>query len=516
MQNNYYFLSHFVVELKKIILDKLLVECFSQQKDELILGFRSDTDSVYVKASLLPDFACLSVQDDFQRAKKNSVNLFQPIVGASVTDIIQALNERTFVIYFSDYKALYFKMHGNRANILFFDNENIAGLFKKKLVKDHSIALKAIDREIDQSYEAFQKVAGNYAVLFPTFGKIVKHHLAEQGYDSKPIPHQWQMILEVLEKLKQGEYYLVELEGKLALSLIPIGEVLKSFSSAIEAVNQFYIQYQKHFKLSRAKTTLIKQLENQLKKTGNYIQKTQVKLDKLENSRKNDEIANIIMANLHAIPSNVDRVELFDFYQNQTIEIKLKLGLSPQKNAENYYRKGKNQKVETKQLKENIHQKEIMLSAITEQLEEVKCIEDYKTLKGFIKTNANSTNKPEKGLPYRKVNFQGFDILIGKSATSNDELTQRIAKKDDLWLHAKDVSGSHVVVKAAGQQHFPKPVIEFAAALAAFHSKRKNDSLCPVIYTLKKHVRKPKYALPGQVVVEKEQVILIEPQNFVN
>ncbi len=497
-----------------MLVGKKLGECFSQQKDELILGFRSENESLYLKASLLPDFACLSVQREFHRARRNSINLFQQLLGCSVLDIYQALNERTFIINFDSNKILYFKMHGNRSNILYFEGDSQITMFKQKLVNDKALTVSNIDRPIDQSFEAFEKSAGNYEQLFPTFGKLVKQFLQQQEYDNKTLPEQWDSIQDVLKALNSSEFYILEKGGKLVFSLIPTAEIVETFHTPVDAINHFYHSYLKHFTFNQQKATLIKSLETQIKKTDNYIQKTNFKLSKLENSRKNDEIANIIMANLHQIPANSTKVKLFDFYQDKTIEIKLKLGLTPQKNAEQYYRKAKNQKLETDQLKQNIAKKIKELKAATKQLETVSDIEDFKSLKAYQKGKSSLTNKPQKNLPYRKLTFQGFDILIGKSAASNDELTQKVAKKDDLWLHAKDVSGSHVVIKGAGKQHFPKPVIEFAAALAAFYSKRKNDSLCPVIYTAKKHVRKPKYALPGQVVVEKEQVILVEPKNF--
>ena len=102
---------------------------------------------------------------------------------------------------------------------------------------------------------------------------------------------------------------------------------------------------------------------------------------------------------------------------------------------------------------------------------------------------------------------------MGKGARQNDELTQRHTHKDDLWLHAKDVAGSHVVVKYQSGKPFPETVIEKAAQLAAWYSKRKNDSMCPVLYTPKKYVRKPKGSAPGAVVVEREKVILVTPGN---
>ena len=111
------------------------------------------------------------------------------------------------------------------------------------------------------------------------------------------------------------------------------------------------------------------------------------------------------------------------------------------------------------------------------------------------------------------MNIWDFDIWIGKNAKNNDLLTQKYAHKDDLWLHAKDVTGSHVIIKQQPGKNFPEPVIEKAAQLAAYFSKMRTDSLCAVIYTPKKYVRKPKGLPEGAVIVDKEKVLLVEPGN---
>jgi predicted ribosome quality control (RQC) complex YloA/Tae2 family protein len=108
-----------------------------------------------------------------------------------------------------------------------------------------------------------------------------------------------------------------------------------------------------------------------------------------------------------------------------------------------------------------------------------------------------------------------FDILVGKNSKSNDKLTQKHTYKEDLWLHARDVTGSHVVLKYQAGKPFPPIVIEKAASLAAFYSQGKSNSLQPVICTPKKYVRKTKNMLPGQVIVDKEEkVLMVEPKSF--
>jgi predicted ribosome quality control (RQC) complex YloA/Tae2 family protein len=187
--------------------------------------------------------------------------------------------------------------------------------------------------------------------------------------------------------------------------------------------------------------------------------------------------------------------------------------MTPQKLAENYYRKAKNQKLEIQQLEENLQAKDLNLKNIKKRLEEIERINSIKILRQYVKEHnlIKEVQEEEETLPYKELLFEGYQILIGKNARSNDTLIQKFAKKDDLWLHAKDSSGSHVVVKQKGNQNFPKNVIEKAAELAAYHSKQKNDTFCPVIYTPRKFIRKIKGAAPGAVKVEKEKVIIVKP-----
>ena len=115
-------------------------------------------------------------------------------------------------------------------------------------------------------------------------------------------------------------------------------------------------------------------------------------------------------------------------------------------------------------------------------------------------------------MPYFEFEFKGFKIWVGKNAESNDQLTLKHSYKEDLWLHAKDVPGSHVIIKHQSGKPFPKDVIERAAQLAAYNSKRKTETLCPVAFTPKKYVRKRKGDPAGAVVVEREDVIMVEPK----
>ena len=104
---------------------------------------------------------------------------------------------------------------------------------------------------------------------------------------------------------------------------------------------------------------------------------------------------------------------------------------------------------------------------------------------GFIRRQPQKKgqSKPKKAKPMRYISSDGYEILVGKSNLQNDELTLRTAEPTDIWMHTKEIPGSHVIIRTNGKGEVPIPTLEEAANLAAFYSKAKNGSMVPVDYT---------------------------------
>lgn len=514
MQNNYYFLRQLTQQIGTKITGLKLMECFSQEKDELVLGFaaargkKKNYKEFFIKAVVFPDFSCLYFTDQFERAKKNSIDLFSQIIDLDVISVRQFLNERCFAINFEQGFSLVFKMYGNRSNIILFQQDEVIDLFHSRIVADKNLKISTLDRPIDQSYEAFQANQQHYHKLFPTFGKIVNHYLAEDIVS-------WEKIQQILQQLEKPRYYIIRWEHQLHLSLLPVGEVIQELNEPIEAINAFYVLYNKVSTLDKEKAEVLRKLNKEKKQTDLYLKDAYQRMDAIDSEIKNEEIGHILMANLHQIPERTEKVELFDFYRNQNISIKLKSDLSPQKNAEHYYRKSKNEKIEIEKLIENIESREALLTTIQQHIEKIEQAENLKTLRNYLKANKltrTSTQVTNYKELFKRFEVDGFEILVGRNAKNNDLLTQQYAYKEDLWLHARDAQGSHVIVKYKAGKKIPNNVIEAAASLAAYYSKRRNETLAPVILTQKKFVRKTKDLAEGQVIVEKEEVVMVEPK----
>lgn len=514
MHNNYYLLRKLSAELEKSLARAVVSECFSQSKDELIIRFETQTKPFFIKASLQSAFSCLSFPEEFSRARKNSVDLFQELIGLRVTGIRQFTNERSFSVQFADDVALLFKMHGNRANLVLFSQARPISLFRNHLMADADINLALLDKVIDWSREAFEQNIHQLSKHYFTFGNVIWNYLKLQGFETKTLGEKWGMIQDIIRKLEHPTFYITELNKQVILSLMEIGEPLQSFTSAKEALHEFYNLHARRSGFQHEKDTVLSKLRTQLKNGEAYLKKTTTKLAEIEADDHYKLWADLIMANLHRIEPGMKKVVLEDFNTSKPIEIKLKDDLNAQKNAALYYRKSKNHHIEVSKLKEALERKEQEISKLSNWINDVEQIEQVGDLKTFLRSSGLVTeaSKKEAPLPYHEFEMQGYKIWVGKSAKHNDELTQRFSYKEDLWLHAKDVSGSHVIVKYQAGKNFPKPVIERAAELAAYHSKRKTETLCPVVYTPKKFVRKRKGDPPGTVVVEKEEIILVQPK----
>jgi len=496
------------------------MECFSQDRDELVLVFAQARGKnnyyrpFYMKATLRPDFSGMLFPEVVQRARTNSVDLFETLYDRDVLGVRSFLNERCLAILLDGDAALVFKFFGNRPNLLIFEGDTVVDLFNNKLVADSQLLFSGIDRPIDQSWEAYERSGYDHRKLFPTFGKEVNAYL-ETPLKEAPSPEaRWTVLQETLRQLDERHFYLTTFQYKPTLSLLPLGEIRQEFDEPLQAANRFYSVVMGQNTLEREKGEALRLLEKRLKRTQAYIETNLERLVGLDDEVKNEEIAHILMANLHQIPERAESVELYDFYRDRPITVKLKTDLSPQRNAETYYRKSKNEKIEVDKIQEQLEAREHELAQIQQHIATIQPIESLKELRKYLKANRVLDEKAaESTAPlFKQITHEGFVILIGRNAKNNDLLTQQYAYKEDLWLHARDVSGSHVVVKYQAGKTFPKTVIERAAELAAWYSKRRTDSLCPVIVTPKKFVRKPKGLAEGQVVIDKEEVVLVEPK----
>ena len=232
----------------------------------------------------------------------------------------------------------------------------------------------------------------------------------------------------------------------------------------------------------------------------------------------------LLTSYIYMIQKGMESVEVANFYDPNysNIRISLNKNLTPSENAQKYfkkYNKLKTAKIElTSQIaicNEEIEYLENIMLGIEncENLEELNDIKDELIKLGYAK--APFRYKAKKDIdpttkPNQFTSSDGFKILVGKNNKQNDYLTLRIADPEDLWMHTKNIPGSHVIIKCAGKEVPDNTLLE-AATLAAYFSKARLSSQVPVDYTMKKHVKKPSGSKPGMVIYETNSTIYVTP-----
>ena len=232
----------------------------------------------------------------------------------------------------------------------------------------------------------------------------------------------------------------------------------------------------------------------------------------------------LLTSYIYMIQKGMESVEVANFYDANysNIRIALNKNLTPSENAQKYfkkYNKLKTAKIElTSQIaicNEEIEYLENIMLGIEncENLEELDDIKDELIKLGYAK--APFRYKAKKDIdpttkPNQFTSSDGFTILVGKNNKQNDYLTLRIADPEDLWMHTKNIPGSHVIIKCAGKEVPDNTLLE-AATLAAYFSKARLSSQVPVDYTMKKHVKKPSGSKPGMVIYETNSTIYVTP-----
>ncbi len=246
-------------------------------------------------------------------------------------------------------------------------------------------------------------------------------------------------------------------------------------------------------------------LERNVKKYD--LQKRQLKdTEKRDTYRIYGELLNTYG---YSVPSGAKSLEAPNYYTGETITIPLDPTLTATENAKKYFEKyGKLKRTfeALSELTEEVHSEILHLESIATALdialyeEDLAQIKDELTESGYIRRRGSSRKQKITSRPFHYVSSDGFHIYVGKNNYQNDELTFKFATGNDWWFHAKQMPGSHVIVKLDNAQELPDRTFEEAARLAAYYSKGRGSDKVEIDYIQKKHIKKPGGAKPGFVV----------------
>ena len=288
-------------------------------------------------------------------------------------------------------------------------------------------------------------------------------------------------------------------------------------STLSELLDTFYKDKAERDRVNQQASELIRRVENELEKNRKKLGKQEEELLATENAEEFRQKGELLTTFLHQVPNDQEQVELDNYYTGEKIIISLDKALTPNQNAQRYFKRYQKLKEAVKHLTSLIEETratilylESVETALAQaSLTEIAEIREELIQTGFIRRRQREKiqkrQKPEK---YLATDGQTI-ILVGRNNLQNDELTFKMAKKDELWFHAKDIPGSHVVI--TGNLQPSDEVKTDAAELAAYFSKARLYNLVQVDMIETRKLNKPTGGKPGFVTYTGQKTLRVTP-----
>lgn len=332
-------------------------------------------------------------------------------------------------------------------------------------------------------------------------------------------------LREVVQEVLQGKtaLYLGQGQEDFAAYWVyhaPFQERAESITAVVES---FYTTRVETAELTQLKNTLRRALDKQLARVMKKQELQQETLREAEHAHTWRRLGELITANLHLLKPDSAAAEVVDYSDPElsTVTVQLDPTLTPIENAQamfkKYHKAKKSLDITLEQLRKTEAERDYLLETLTHvdlatDLDVLKEIQVELEREGYLPAPPKASRRshlPASG-PDRYRLPDGTEILVGRNNRQNDLLTFKLAAPGDLWFHAQQVPGSHVVLKAAGEP--TDEALLVAAVLAAQHSQVKDSAKAAVDYTYRRHVRKPSGAKPGFVIYDSFQTIIVDPQ----
>lgn len=291
----------------------------------------------------------------------------------------------------------------------------------------------------------------------------------------------------------------------------------REFPTLSQALEAYYGTRDRQDRLRQKSASTVRLLKTQIERCEKKLALQEEELAGAARMEEYRIMGEVLNANIYLLKKGAAEVSLPNWYDPEggNLSIPLDVRLTPSQNAQKYFKKYQKarsaRQVASEQKEKTLQELEYLEGMLLDtgkcvgesELEEIRG-ELVRT--GYMKRNASRRQQRAlpQSRPYRYLSADGIEILVGKNAVQNDRLTQG-AENDALWLHAKDMPGSHVIIRAGGE--IPRETMKQAAMLAAWYSKGQRSSLVPVDYTRRKYVRKPAGAAPGKVIYTHQKTV---------
>jgi len=467
---------------------------------------------------------------------------------------IEAQNE----LGFSVCKRLIIEIMGKHSNIVLTDIESgkvidsvkrlsidvnryrqlLPGIIYKYPPEQEKLPFKAVDADTPLPHDA-KAIMDRVAGISPAIAREMLTYCTEQHNASvvstRPAARLREILGSIEDKTYRARIYSDPASMRGAhdtpreFHVADLGELsdlnVTFFESANECAEYFYFHREASNLVKQKSSPLLRTAQQSLSKALLKKKKLGEDLLRAENSDKYQLYGELITANIHLIKPGAKSAVVTNYYDGNPIEIPLDEKISASKNAQKYFRKYAKAKTAIHEKKTQLEENERDIAYLESVVQNIESAENEAQLDairlelqetGYVRRPAKAaqrkkTSKPD---PMRYQLADGTLVLVGHNNTENDYLTMKLATKKDIWLHTKDIPGSHVIIRledGRSLDDLPADLIYEAASIAAYHSKARNSDNVPVDYVPVRYVKKPAGSKPGMVIFTHNQTVYVTP-----
>ncbi len=535
-----FFLHHMVEELRTELLNGRIQKINQPFDQELVLQIRSNRKSHRLLLSAHPVFGRIQLTEStFENPAQPSTFIMvlrKYLQGAVIESIEQIENDRIVEITVSNKNeigdhiqaTLIIEIMGKHSNILLVDKSShkILEVIKHIGFSQNSYrtllpgatyiappSTEAInpfmvkDEKLFEILQTQELTAKNLQNLFQGLGRDTATELERQLLNDKLATFRNFFGQETKPCLTDKSFSCVPFSSKIA----------ENFDSLSQLLDIYYKDKAERDRVKQQASELIRRVENELQKNRQKLKKQEKELLATENAEEFRQKGELLTTFLHQVPNDQDKVILENYYTNQPITIALDKALTPNQNAQRYFKRYQKLKEAVKYLTDLIEETKTTIlylesvETVLNQagLDEIAEIREELIQTGFIRRRQREKiQKRQK--PEQYLASDGKTIIyVGRNNLQNEELTFKMARKEELWFHAKDIPGSHVVI--SGNLNPTDEVKTDAAELAAYFSKGRLSNLVQVDMIEVKKLNKPTGGKPGFVTYTGQKTLRVTP-----
>ena len=542
-------------EIRETIVQGKIDRVHQPEPEELVLGIHTKNGNRRLYCTVNNAGACIRFLDQAPANPPQPLSfcmlLRKHLIGGRIVSVEQKDCERIIEIAmetrnelgFTVSKKLIFELMGKYNNIILVNLENgkiidairrvpidtgrsrailPGALYEYPTAQDKVPFRDATPEDLDQAGETWKSILSKIGGISPAIARQLLLESDRRGFLDR-------IEGEIGELDFVPRVYLDDQNTPREFHITPLTEYEEScrvltFDTLSDALGFFYEHRQQSNRARQKANDVMRAVTKALNRSLLKDQRLKEDLLAAENSDDLRLYGELLMANLHQLKSGMSSARVTNYYNGTEVTIPLEPRFSPNKNAQQYFKRYGKAKtaVKEKQIQIEENQRNISyLESVMTYLENAQDVREIEELREELeetsvlrkrKSGQRAPKKKYRAQPHEYRTSDGFTVLVGRNNKENDVLTLQIAAKTDYWLHTKDIPGSHVIVRTEGQEITETAIFE-AAAIAAFYSKARSSGNVPVDYVKVRHVKKPSGAKPGMVIFTNNRTVYVDPKD---